>query len=65
GMKFKDADLIGIPLRITVGKSLEKSAVELKPRTSKTATKVPIKNSFSKVKQEVLRILNTFRPDRG
>ncbi len=33
GVKFKDADLIGIPLRISVGeKSLAKGEVELKPR---------------------------------
>jgi len=34
GVKFKDADLIGIPLRVTVGaKSLKRGGVELKPRT--------------------------------
>jgi len=36
GVKFKDADLIGIPLRVTVGaKSLKNGSVELKPRTEK------------------------------
>jgi prolyl-tRNA synthetase len=34
GIKFKDADLIGIPYRVTVGeKNLEKGLVELKART--------------------------------
>ena len=38
GVKFKDADLIGIPLRITVGeKSLAQGKVELKGRTEKQA----------------------------
>jgi prolyl-tRNA synthetase len=33
GVKFKDADLIGIPLRITIGpKSLQENQVELKKR---------------------------------
>jgi prolyl-tRNA synthetase len=33
GLKFKDADLIGIPLRVAIGeKSLAKGEVELKPR---------------------------------
>jgi len=33
GVKFKDADLIGLPLRVTVGeKSLARGQVELKPR---------------------------------
>ena len=36
GVKFKDADLIGIPLRITVGeKALAQGKVELKRRTEK------------------------------
>ena len=38
GVKFNDADLIGIPLRITVGeKSLAQGKVELKQRTEKQA----------------------------
>ncbi len=36
GVKFNDADLIGIPLRITIGeKALANGNVELKPRTEK------------------------------
>lgn len=36
GVKFKDADLIGIPFRITVGdRGLKDGVVELKPRTEK------------------------------
>src|SRR6185503_4016132 len=36
GVKFKDADLIGMPLRVTIGaKALANGAVELKPRTEK------------------------------
>ena len=34
GVKFKDADLIGIPLRVTIGaKGLKNGQVELKPRS--------------------------------
>ena len=33
GVKFKDADLVGFPLRVGIGeKSLAKGEVELKPR---------------------------------
>ncbi|WP_126992949.1 proline--tRNA ligase [Thermosipho globiformans] len=32
GVKFKDADLIGFPLRITVGKKLKEGKVEIKER---------------------------------
>jgi prolyl-tRNA synthetase len=40
GVKFKDADLIGIPYRITVGKKLAKGLVELVERRGKTTTDV-------------------------
>ncbi len=33
GVKFKDADLIGIPLRVTIGaKALDKGCIELRSR---------------------------------
>jgi len=42
GIKFKDADLIGLPFRITIGpKSLERGCVELKRRDEKEAHEVP------------------------
>ena len=42
GTKFKDADLIGVPIRITVGaKGLAGGNVELKMRTDKEFTLVP------------------------
>jgi len=43
GIKFKDADLIGIPLRITVGgKGLKEGIVELKWRAQKEVAKIPL-----------------------
>ncbi len=43
GVKFKDADLIGIPVRITVGpRALARGCVELKPRAAAEATEVPV-----------------------
>ena len=42
-MKFKDADLIGIPLRIVVGeKGLKEGKVELKLRTESQGRIVPL-----------------------
>ncbi len=35
GVKFKDADLIGIPYRITIGKKLAEGLVEVVERRSK------------------------------
>jgi prolyl-tRNA synthetase len=43
GVKFKDADLIGIPLRLTIGgKGLKEGIVELKWRTKQDVEKVPL-----------------------
>ena len=43
GVKFKDADLIGIPVRVTVGrKSVAEGKVEIKLRGESESRKVPI-----------------------
>src|SRR5205085_9729333 len=46
GVKFKDADLLGVPIRVTVGaKALANGSVEVKPRSEpdpKNAELVPI-----------------------
>jgi prolyl-tRNA synthetase len=50
GVKFKDADLIGIPLRVTVGgKGLKEGIVELKARTSKDVVKLPLAEAEAKL----------------
>ncbi|HSN82100.1 MAG TPA: proline--tRNA ligase [Polyangiales bacterium] len=41
GVKFKDADLLGIPIRLTVGsRGLERGTVELKKRTDTESTDI-------------------------
>lgn len=40
GVKFKDADLIGVPLRVTVGKKIAEGKVELFDRAAKRSTDV-------------------------
>jgi prolyl-tRNA synthetase len=43
GVKFKDADLLGIPLRVTIGaKTLARGMVELKGRTETQATEIAL-----------------------
>src|SRR5262249_11214670 len=42
GVKFKDADLIGIPWRVTVGKKLPQGVVELVERKTKKISDVPV-----------------------
>jgi prolyl-tRNA synthetase len=42
GVKFKDADLLGIPVRVTIGNAWAKSGlVELRARRSREERKVP------------------------
>ncbi len=51
GVKFNDADLIGLPFRITVSpRTLEKGAVELKPRTGKDPQIIPLAEIVKKFK---------------
>jgi prolyl-tRNA synthetase len=50
GVKFNDADLIGCPVRVTVGeKNLKEGMVELKPRKEKENRLVP----FNKIIEEI------------
>jgi prolyl-tRNA synthetase len=59
GGKFKDADLIGIPLRITVGKrGLADGKVEYKRRGDKDAELVPIGEVAHKVESAVRQAID-------
>ena len=40
GVKFKDADLIGFPYRVTVGKTISEGVIEFKTRETGEITKV-------------------------
>ena len=49
GVKFKDADLIGIPYRITVGKKAADGLVELFDRATKQTEDVRLKDIVERV----------------
>jgi prolyl-tRNA synthetase len=56
GIKFKDADLIGYPVRVTIGKKWQQSGcVEIKIRRSGEVVEVPLEEA----KDKVLEILKT------
>jgi prolyl-tRNA synthetase len=58
GFKFKDADLIGIPLRIVVGsKNLAEGKVELKDRKSGEVSLLPIAEAVKQVTNAVATAL--------
>jgi prolyl-tRNA synthetase len=54
GVKFNDADLLGIPFRVTVSpRTLEKNGVEFKLRTKKELEIVPLREMAAKLKKLV------------
>ncbi|MEP6568861.1 MAG: proline--tRNA ligase [Acidobacteriota bacterium] len=54
GVKFKDADLIGIPYRITLGKKAAEGIVELFERQTKTSEDVKLSEIVSRVQKLAL-----------
>jgi len=61
GFKFKDADLIGIPLRITVGRALKNGDVEMKLRNSKDVVKVHLEDGYDGVLEAARGMLNAYK----
>ena len=52
GFKFKDSDLIGIPMRITVGKDISEGKVEFKLRKSDDKEIISVDEVIDRVKAE-------------
>ena len=54
GVKFADADLIGVPIRITLGnRSLKEKKVEVKLRATGETTSYDIENLAKEIKEEI------------
>jgi len=53
GVKFKDADLVGIPYRINVGKKAAEGKVELVTRATSTSVDVALSDVLALVKERV------------
>ncbi len=49
GVKFKDAELIGVPTIVVVGKGLARGVVEVKDRRSGERTEVPLRDAVSQL----------------
>ena len=62
GVKFKDADLIGCPVRVVAGaRGLAKGGVEIKLRTSKDVALVPVEQAVeavAKLAGDLAQVLN-------
>jgi prolyl-tRNA synthetase len=54
GVKFNDADLLGIPFRVTISpRTLDKNSVEIKKRSEKEAQLVPLEGIVARLKEMV------------
>jgi prolyl-tRNA synthetase len=63
GVKFKDADLIGYPYRITVGKKVTEGLLEVKRRTAAEAELLPVEDTVAHVVTQVKQALvHTLQP---
>lgn len=50
GVKFKDADLLGFPFRVTLGgKALDRGAVEFKARAEAQSTDLPVADAVERI----------------
>ncbi len=56
GFKFKDAELIGVPIRITVGRTLRQGRVEIFSRKDRSKSEVPLGTAV----QTVLEMLRAY-----
>jgi prolyl-tRNA synthetase len=54
GVKFKDADLIGIPLHVIIGeKNLKEGQIEIKDRKTREAEKVTIEGAIENIRDKI------------
>jgi len=62
GVKFKDADLLGIPVRVTVGmKGVEKGQVELKLRSESESVDIPINDAPTIIREKIESLYDSLK----
>jgi len=62
GFKFKDADLLGIPLRIAIGtRNLKKGQVEIKLRSESDSIPVALRDSASMVLDKINKLYDSIK----
>ncbi|MBW1942955.1 MAG: proline--tRNA ligase [Deltaproteobacteria bacterium] len=62
GIKFKDADLLGTPLRITIGmRSLKEQKVELKLRTESESTLIPLRETSRIIREKIKTLYDSIK----
>jgi prolyl-tRNA synthetase len=65
GVKFADADLMGMPIRLTLGKrSLAQQVVEIRLRQSGESRNVPLTSLVAEIKREIARLMGEIEARR-
>ena len=65
GVKFNDADLLGLPLRVTVSaRNLRAGQIEIKPRSSREAEMADLEGGAAAIADRHAEIRGRHRPDR-
>jgi len=62
GVKFNDADLLGTPVRVTVGmRNLKKGHVEMKRRSEKESSQVPLQDAPALIEEKVKELYDSIK----
>ncbi|MDP6178718.1 MAG: proline--tRNA ligase [Desulfatiglandales bacterium] len=62
GIKFKDADLLGTPLRLTVGtRNLKNGQIEMKLRSETDSSLIPIRAASDIIKKKIQELHDTLK----
>jgi prolyl-tRNA synthetase len=62
GGKFKDADLLGIPLRVTLGdRGLKKNQVEIKERSNPEIKMVPVQDALTVITNRIRELYDSLK----
>ena len=62
GVKFKDADLMGCPIRVVVGKGLASGVIEVKQRGVDAVETVEVSNAIAYISALKQQLLDGLRP---
>jgi len=64
GVKFKDADLLGVPLRVTIGqRALQQGQVEVRERKTGDTWRIPRDQVVEAIVQAIERLSTPLSPD--
>jgi prolyl-tRNA synthetase len=62
GVKFKDADLLGIPVRVTIGlRGVEKGELEIRLRSEKDIHKIAVPEALSFIQEKVKALYDSIK----